>query len=280
MSHQRTQISSVSGAKLSSALANRKGKLELRAKQQRKTVKTRSPKYGLSKAALDIVKKENWLEDEHMEITNQLLRKQFPNLAGLQPPGYGQDFSFPIIEDCSFIQILHVQGNHWVTVAGSSSSMVHVYDSLYGFTTKETKMQVASIICSNEPKIGFKVHKIQFQKGSVDCGLFAIAYATDLAFGNDPASFKYDQTVLRTHFLDCIAKNELVPFPKDVIGYTKPKIEHIKIYCSCRLPDNGKEKMAKCVSCSEWFHQSCQRIPPSVFNDKKSLWKCSQCTSV
>ena len=81
-------------------------------------------------------------------------------------------------------------------------------------------MQVASII---EPQIAFKVRRIQFQKGSADCGLFAIAYATDLAFGNAPASFQYEQGALRAHFLDCISNNKLVPFPKKIITYTRPK---------------------------------------------------------
>ena len=234
---------------------------------------TKRRKYGLSKAAIDIVKNKQWLEDEHMEITNQLLRKQFPNLAGLQPPEYGQDLSFPIVQD-SFVQILHVQGNHWVTVAGTSSNMVHI---IYNFTTTETKMQVASIIGSTEPQIAFKVHKIQFQKGSADCGLFAIAYATDVAFGNDPASFQYEQGALRAHFFDCIRNNKLV---QKIFTYTRPKTEYINVYCSCRLPDNGEEKMAKCASCSEWYHQICERISSNIFHKKASIWKCSKCCHI
>lgn len=52
-----------------------------------------------------------------------LIGSQFPNLAGLQPPEYRQDLSFPIIQD-PFVQILHVSGNHWITVAGASPSVV------------------------------------------------------------------------------------------------------------------------------------------------------------
>lgn len=260
-----------------SVLAQRKRKLELRTEQKHKPTKRR--KYTLSKAAINIIKNKQWLEDEHIEITNQLLRNQFPNLAGLQPPEYGQDLSFPITQD-RFIQILHVQGNHWMTVAGGSPSMVHVYDSMYNFTTPETKMQVASILCSAEHRITFKVHKIQFQKGTMDCGLFAIAYATDLAFGNDPASFNYEQGALRTHFVNCISNDELVPFPKEVIGYTRPKTESINIYCSCRLPDNYVEKMVKCITCNEWYHKSCEEIPASVFNNVKKLWKCLKCSLI
>ena len=86
--------------------------------------------------------------------------------------------------------------------------------------------------------ITFKIHNTQFQKGSSDCGLFSIAYATDLAYGNDPASYRYDQTKLRSHFLECLEKEFLTPFPKQMVIPGRAKSEGISIYCSCRYPDN------------------------------------------
>ena len=38
------------------------------------------------------------------------------------------------------------------------------------------------------------------QNGSVDCGLFGIAYATDLAIGSNPAEIIYDQCEMKTTF--------------------------------------------------------------------------------
>ena len=58
-----------------------------------------------------------------------------------------------------------------------------------------------------------KIHKTQLQVGSSDCGLFAIVFATELAFGHSPASSEYCQDQMRKHFEQCIANNQLVPFP-------------------------------------------------------------------
>ena len=38
--------------------------------------------------------------------------------------------------------------------------------------------------------IVFQLERMQLQKGGVDCGLFAIAYATELCNGNSPASYR------------------------------------------------------------------------------------------
>ena len=55
---------------------------------------------------------------------------------------------------------------------------------------------------------------MQCQKGTKDCGLFAIAIMTSLVFGEDPSTVHYDQDNLRRHLIDCITKGELSLFPK------------------------------------------------------------------
>ena len=52
------------------------------------------------------------------------------------------------------------------------------------------------------------------QSGSVDCGLFADAYATDLAIGNNPAEIIYDQCEMRNHLLNCLQSNKIKHFPR------------------------------------------------------------------
>ena len=56
--------------------------------------------------------------------------------------------------------------------------------NLYSTVSVDTKMQVASLMCSNESTIVFNY-----------C-VFAVAFATDLAFGNEPASVHYEQKSL------------------------------------------------------------------------------------
>ena len=50
------------------------------------------------------------------------------------------------------------------------------------------KMQVASIIQTPASVLTFEIQKVQFQKGGADCGLFAIAFATDLCYENNPVN--------------------------------------------------------------------------------------------
>ena len=42
---------------------------------------------------------------------------------------------------------------------------------------------------------------VQWQSGSSDCGLFAVAFATAICAGCDPASSVFDQTSMRQHLL-------------------------------------------------------------------------------
>jgi len=137
-----------------------------------------------------------------------------------------------------------VQGNHWCTIAGTSASVVYVYDSLLTYLPEDAKMQIAGIICSQKTTIECKLHEEQNQQGACDCGLFAIAFATDLAYGNEPASYatglaysnepasyKYDQTKLRQPFLDCLSKNIMTSSHKTPLHYKKPHVETIKTFC-------------------------------------------------
>ena len=52
------------------------------------------------------------------------------------------------------------------------------------------------------------------QQGSYDCGLFALAYALELALKKDPLTLIFDQTKMRGHFLSCLEKEEAEQFPK------------------------------------------------------------------
>ena len=50
------------------------------------------------------------------------------------------------------------------------------------------------------------------QSGSSDCGVFAAAYATSLAFEHNPCAFVYDQCRMREHLLRCLQQKKMEPF--------------------------------------------------------------------
>ena len=91
-------------------------------------------------------------------------------------------------------------------------------------------MQIASLIRPPEPVIEFDIKQTQFQVGSSDCGLFSIAYTTDLAYGNNPAVYRYKQKLLsyRSHLEVCLSSNKLLLFPSaDLARPLKSKKEHM-----------------------------------------------------
>ena len=50
------------------------------------------------------------------------------------------------------------------------------------------------------------------QTRSTDCGLYAIAYAVDLAAGNNPSDINYDQGAMLSHISQCIFKKQNINF--------------------------------------------------------------------
>ena len=50
---------------------------------------------------------------------------------------------------------------------------------------------------------------IQKQQGFKDCGLFAIANATSICYGDDPTALVYEQHGMRQHLLNCLEKEEM-----------------------------------------------------------------------
>ena len=66
-----------------------------------------------------------------------------------------------------------------------SSSMQCQLAKIYGGTGKSDSIRV-------------ELSPVQQQAEAADCGLFAIAFATNLAFGEDPVKISYEQSLMRT----------------------------------------------------------------------------------
>ena len=62
-----------------------------------------------------------------------------------------------------------------------------------------------------KPKI--KLLPSQKQKGSDDCGVFAICFAVAIAFGLNPGTLHVRQEEMRTHLVNCFNKEQFSPFP-------------------------------------------------------------------
>ena len=70
---------------------------------------------------------------------------------------------------------------------------------------------------------------VQGQTDSVNCGVFAIAYAADILSGISPIMSVYDVNKMRSHLIECLQNEELSPFPKLLLGRKRKTIESIDI---------------------------------------------------
>ena len=93
---------------------------------------------------------------------------------------------------------------------------VKLYDSLNLKPTEELLQQIRAIY-SPDKSITPTIYQMKIdhkQAGSYDCGLFAVAYAMEIALGHNPCHFKFDQSQMREHFRTCLESSEITPFPK------------------------------------------------------------------
>ena len=65
-------------------------------------------------------------------------------------------------------------------------------------------MQICSFWRPKGDYVTINMVIIQTQPNGCDCGVFAIANATELAFGKDPLLCRYDTEGMQIHFLQCL----------------------------------------------------------------------------
>ena len=106
---------------------------------------------------------------------------------------------------------------HWVCVANVSENKSHngecqLYDSLSnGKVFSDVAKQIATFSFCDLPEILVEIKGIQQQTNSADCGLFALAFATGLAFDEDSANVTYDSTKIRIHLIPWRKTDDLLP---------------------------------------------------------------------
>ena len=99
---------------------------------------------------------------------------------------------------------------------------MNVYDSLNkGNIALHIKKQVASMLFHPHAMIKFHVKEVQQHDNSVDCGVFAVAYATSILHG---------QTILVKLF-----KNNILLSPHNIRGgEPHPKVRELEYSSICK----------------------------------------------
>ena len=95
------------------------------------------------------MKQGRWFEDAHINEAMKMIQSQFPSLAGFYNCLLGQNLSFPVTNE-AFIQILHVEGNHWIAIKHVSSDCVNIYDSVHSSVSTDIKLQVSLLRTGNQ----------------------------------------------------------------------------------------------------------------------------------
>ena len=67
----------------------------------------------------------------------------------------------------------------------------------------------------NSASSQFKVNvmSVQQQPNAIDCGLFAIAFATDLLYDNSPSNVSYEHEKMLQHLFICLRQDSFTLFP-------------------------------------------------------------------
>ena len=158
--------------------------------RKRKLTKNMDHQLKRRKCDISCIETWNWLTDLHISSACELLQGQFPTLAGFQDSIKSQNCSFQRIDN-PYVQIIHTDGNHCITLSGIHASLVKVYDSIKTSISNDTKKQIASLMVADKKHIDVHIENTQYQQGSSDCGLYAIAFITEICFGNKPASYRF-----------------------------------------------------------------------------------------
>lgn len=134
----------------------------------------------LSHNDLKDISGKRMLNDNVINVFQNMIKRKFPNVGGLQDTVLGQTLNFRIYRSMPFVQVLHDGNLHWIAIStyGCKPGEVHMMDSMFrGKVADHTKTQICSIINCCEDQLKVKVIPVQQQKNGVDCGVFALAFA-------------------------------------------------------------------------------------------------------
>ena len=190
-----------------------------------------------------------------------------------------------------FIQILNTCNSHWFTLSNVDlarnsqyNDIVLIYDSAFASRVRmslDIQMAICSILRPQPDIINFDVVDVQNQPNGSDCGLFAIAFATELVHGNDSAGSFFDTLSLRQHLLEGLERGYLDRFPvkrkrRIPLGMKIRKHFQEKIYCICRTVNDITWPMM-CSSCRKWYHHDCEGLEVDLSDEHK--FTCSLCNA-
>ena len=154
------------------------------------------------------------------------------------------------------------------------NEMHYLYDSLKKkHISKDVTAQIASYAYHPGPQLTILSKSVQQQGNGVDCGVYAIAFAINLAYGSNPEKESYGRKKIRPHLVECLKIGKLTPFPTITgeVVRCDTATSNVELYCLCHVPyaraTDERYEMTQCNQCKEWFHRVCEKIPAVAFEN-------------
>ena len=112
------------------------------------------------------------------------------------------------------IQLLHDGGCHWL-LAFSSAGRIQVCDSLRSNLSAVTKKSLKSLFkpLVKDGKLTVTFLPSDKQRDGVNCGLYALAFASVILDGRSPSEYAFIVDEMRNHYVRCLSESNLLPFP-------------------------------------------------------------------
>ena len=164
--------------------------------------------YGL------IASPNGWLDCVIIHEAHIILKRigNLKGIQGFQRPTLGPVRQFDIMTG-PFIKIVNISNNHWICFSSihSPPGYVDVYDSL---STPVNQEIIGLAYDLTGPAFqGIRCIPVQQQKNLSDCGVFSIAFATSLVYGQNPMNVTYNINQMRPHLMQCLKRGNITPFP-------------------------------------------------------------------
>ena len=173
--------------------------------------------YRLTSADRELLESpDGLLNDQLMDAGQKLICKALGSLESYQSVLNCQKLEeapyAPVTTD--HIQLLHDGGCHWL-LAFSSAGRVQVCDSLSSKLSHVTKKSLKSLFTPliKDGKLEVTFLPSDKQKDGVNCGLYALAFASVILSRRSPSEYVFKVDEMRDHYVRCLSEEKLLLFP-------------------------------------------------------------------
>lgn len=209
-----------------------------------------------------------WLRDDHMDAFGTMLKTANSNFD-MQPVWKVQrpDLIQAVSSNTKHIQILHScenmqtnEGGHWVC-SYYDTKKIYIYDSLNRNKLHRHHQLYLKTLFPFYPIQRIEFRRVQQQPNSSDCGVFSIAFAILILYGQNPENVTYTVPAMRKHLLKMFESEVMETFPSSA------RLEFSKV--SNHKSEHAKSQTNKDVESPETKRQQKERPRSDETNTRK-----------